>query len=125
VLRPAGYRNLMLLGAGTRVGNPAEVLSGSRLDELLSRLKERFQYIVIDTPPVLPATDAGVLASRADGALLTVRLERSLKNQTREALRVLQDMGGNVLGTFVTELRGRDPDSDQRLAYDPEPGEEG
>jgi hypothetical protein len=34
-------------------------------------------------------------------------------------------MGGNVLGTFVTELRGRDPDSDQRLAYDPEPGEEG
>ncbi|MFN7590957.1 MAG: CpsD/CapB family tyrosine-protein kinase [Planctomycetota bacterium] len=125
VLRPAGYRNLMLLGAGTRVGNPAEVLGGSRLDELLSRLKERFQYIVIDTPPVLPATDAGVLASRADGALLTVRLERSLKNQTREALRVLQDMGGNVLGTFVTELRGRDPDSDQRLAYDPEPGEEG
>jgi capsular exopolysaccharide synthesis family protein len=125
VLRPAGYRNLMLLGAGTRVGNPAEVLGGSRLDELLSRLKERFQYIVIDTPPVLPATDAGVLAARADGALLTVRLERSLKNQTREALRVLQDMGGNVLGTFVTELRGRDPDSDQRLAYDPEPGEEG
>lgn len=125
VLRPAGYRNLMLLGAGTRVANPAEVLSASRLDELLSRLKERFQYIVVDTPPVLPATDAGVLAARADGTLLTVRLERSLKNQTREALRVLQDMGGNVLGTFVSELRGRDPDSDQRLAYDPEPGEEG
>jgi capsular exopolysaccharide synthesis family protein len=124
VLRPAGYRQLMLLGAGTRVGNPAEVLGTSRLDELLGHLKAKFQYIVIDTPPVLPSTDAGVFASRADGTLLVVRLERSLKKQSREALRVLHDMGGNVLGTFVTELRGRDPDSDQRLAYDAMPTEE-
>ena len=119
VLRPAGYRQLMLLGAGTRVTNPAEVLSSSRLDELLQRLKERFQYIVVDTPPVLPSTDAGVLASRVDGTLVVVRLERSLKKQSREAVRTLQDMGANVLGCFVTELRGHDPDSDHRLAYEP------
>ncbi len=118
VLRPAGHRNLMLLGAGTRLGNPAEVLGASRLDELFSRLKEKHQYVVVDTPPVLPSTDAGVLSSRADGTLLVVRLEKSLRKQSREALRVLQDMGGNVLGTFVTELRGQDPESDRRLAYD-------
>lgn len=123
-LRPVGHRRLMLLGPGTRVANPAEVLGASRLDELFQRLKERFQYVLVDTPPVLPSTDAGVLAARADGALLVVRLERSLKRQSREALRVLQDMGGNVLGTFVTELRGQDPDSDQRLAYEPHPDEE-
>ena len=125
VLRPAGYRQLMLIGAGTRLNNPAEVLSSSRLDELLHRLKERFQYVVIDTPPVLPSTDAGVLAARADGTLLVVRLERSLRKQTRDALRAVQDMGGNVLGCFVTELRGHDPDSDSRLAYEPQTGEEG
>jgi succinoglycan biosynthesis transport protein ExoP len=118
VLRSAGHRNLMLLGAGTRVPNPAEVLGASRLEELFRRLKERFQYVVVDTPPVLPSTDAGVLSSRADGTLLVVRLESSSKNRSREALRALQDMGGNVLGTFVTELRGQDPDSDRRLAYD-------
>lgn len=117
-LRPAGHRNLMLLGAGTRVGNPSEVLGPSRLDELFRRLKEKFQYVVLDSSPVLPSTDAGVLAARADGTLLVVRLERSLRKQSREALRVLQDMGGNVLGTFVTELRGQDPESDRRLAYD-------
>lgn len=125
VLRPAGFRQLMLMGAGARVANPAEVLSSSRLDELFHRLKERFQYVVIDTPPVLPSTDAGVLASRADGTLLVVRLEHSLKKQTREAVRVVQDMGGNVLGCFVTELRGQDPESDRRLAYGPPPAEEG
>ncbi|MBX3461763.1 MAG: CpsD/CapB family tyrosine-protein kinase [Planctomycetes bacterium] len=124
VLRPAGYRQLMLLGPGTRVANPAEVLSSSRLDELLHRLKERFQYVIVDTPPVLPSTDAGVLAARVDGTLLVVRLERSLKKQTREALRTLQDMGANVLGSFVTELRGHDPDSDRRLAYEPRSDEE-
>ncbi|MFY9342612.1 MAG: CpsD/CapB family tyrosine-protein kinase [Planctomycetota bacterium] len=118
VLRPAGHRNLMLLGAGTRIDNPAEVLGSSRLDELFRRLKEKFHYVVIDTPPVLPSTDAGVLAARADGTLLVVRLEHSLKKQTKEALRTVQDMGGNVLGTFVTELRGQDPESDRRLAYD-------
>ena len=68
---------------------------------------------------VLPSTDAGVLASRADGTLLVVRLERSLKKQTREAVRTVQDMGGNVLGCFVTELRGHDPESDRRLSYEP------
>jgi len=119
VLRFAGYRQLMMIGAGTRVPNPAEVLGGSRLDELLHRLKERFQYVVIDSPPVLPSTDAGVLASRADGTLFVVRLEHSLKKQTREAVRTVQDMGGNVLGCFVTELRGHDPESDRRLSYEP------
>jgi capsular exopolysaccharide synthesis family protein len=118
VLRPVGYRNLMLVGAGTRVDNPAEVLVSSRLDQWLVRLKENFQYVVIDTPPALPSTDAGVLSAAADGTLLVVRLEHSLKKQTRDALRSLQEMGGNVFGTFVTELRGQDPDSDRRLAYE-------
>ncbi len=123
-IRPAGHRRLMLIGPGARVQNPAEVLSTSRLDELLQRLKEQFQYVVIDSPPVLSSTDAGVLASRADGTLVVVRLERSLKKQTREAIRNIQDMGGNVLGTFVTELRGQDPESDRRLAYEPRDAEE-
>lgn len=118
-LRPAGYRRLMLLGAGSRTNNPAEVLGVTRLEELFQRLKEQFQYVVIDTPPALPSTDAGVLSARADGTLLVVRLEESLKKQSREALRLIQDMGGNVLGTVVTQVRGMDPDSDRRLAYDP------
>ncbi len=124
VLRSAGHRGLMVLGAGTRVTNPAEVLGTSRLEELLRRLKERFQYVVIDSPPVLSSTDAGVLSARADGTLLVVRLERSLKKQSAEAVRALQDVGGNVLGTFVTEVRGRDPESDTRLAYPPPASEE-
>jgi receptor protein-tyrosine kinase len=116
-LRDIGHRKLRLLSAGAAVGNPAEVLAQGRIDELYSRLKERFQYVVIDTPPVLACTDAGVLAARADGTLLVVRLEKSLKAQTRDAVRNLQDLGANVLGTFVAEVRGQDPAANPRLGY--------
>ena len=92
-------------------------------EQLLQRLKERFQYVVVDTPPVLSSTDAGVLSAAADGTLLVVRLEHSIKKQSRDAWQVLSDMGGNVLGSFVTEVRGQDPDSDRRLAYEPISGE--
>ena len=116
-LRPAGFRDLMVIGAGSRVENPAEVLGASRLDELYARLKERFQYVVIDTPPVLPCTDAGVMAARADGTLFVLRLEKTLKGQAMDAMQSLQDLGANVLGTFVSEVRGPDPDADPALRY--------
>jgi Mrp family chromosome partitioning ATPase len=64
------------------------------------------------------------MSAAADGTVLVVRLEHSLKKQTKDALRTLQDMGGNVLGTFVTEVRGQDPESDARLAYGAPPAEE-
>lgn len=120
-LRPAGFRQLSVLGAGTRVTNPAEVLGGSRIEELFARLKERFRYVVIDSPPALPFTDAGVLAARADGTLLILRLEHTTRHHAKDALRNLQDLGANVLGTFVVEVRGTDPEADPRLA----PGDEG
>ncbi len=116
-LRQSGIRNLWVLGAGTRLAAPSEVISAPRVDELLSRLKEEFRYVLIDTPPILPATDAGVAAARADGTLVTVRLEYSPKTLTRDAIRTLQDLGANVLGVFVTEVRGADPDNDPRFAY--------
>ena len=116
-VRESGIRNLSVLGAGTRLGAPSEVLSVPRIEGLFGSLKERFRYVIIDTPPVLPATDASVLAARADGTLFAVRLEYSAKSHTKEAIRTVQDLGANVLGVFVTEVRGSDPDHDPRLSY--------
>ena len=49
----------------------------------------------------------------------------ALLNRKADALRTLNDMGGNVLGTFVTEVRGQDPESDRRLAYESSPEDDG
>ena len=116
-IRSGGIRNLSVLGSGSQLATPSELLTSTRLDDLFGRLKEQYAYIIVDTPPVLPATDASVIAARADGTLLTVRLEYSTKSLTREAIRGLKDLGGNVLGVFVTEVRGADPDSDPRFSY--------
>lgn len=116
-VRSSGVRNLSVIGSGTRLAGPSELLTTPRIDDMLARMKEDFRYVIFDTPPVLPATDATVLAARADGTLLATRLEHSTKQMTRDAIRNLQDLGANVLGVFVTGVRGRDPDSDPRFSY--------
>jgi receptor protein-tyrosine kinase len=114
-IRLCGIRNLSVMGAGTRLSGPSEILTAPRVQDLFDRVKERFQYVIIDTPPVLPSTDASVMAARADGTLVVVRLEHSSKTLTKDAVRNLQDLGANVMGSFVTELRGHDPEADPRL----------
>lgn len=110
----SGVRNLFVLGAGRALSRPSEILTPQRIEALFDALKENYQYTVIDTPPVLAATDASVIAARADGTLLVVRMEHSAKTQTKQALRTLQDLGANVLGAFATQVRGVDPD---RMGY--------
>ena len=117
MIRPAGIRNLSILGAGQPVAGPSEILSAPRVDQLFSRLKEQYQYVIVDTPPALPATDAGVMAGRADGTLLVLRLEHSTRGHTKDALRNLQDLGANVMGCFVTQERSLNPEANRRFSY--------
>lgn len=117
VMRTEAAGRLDILTAGTDLGRPSEYLSAARISELYERLKSRYQYTVIDSPPVLTASDTGLLASMADGVLLVVRLEHSTKTHTKDAVRNLADLGANVMGTFVTEVRGADPEADRRLVY--------
>ena len=105
-VRPSGVRNLDILGAGSPLGTPSEILTSHRIEELYHRLKERYQYVIIDTPAVKPVTDASVLSSCADGTLLVTRLLHSTKSQSKDAIRTLRELGANLLGTFVTAVRG-------------------
>jgi capsular exopolysaccharide synthesis family protein len=116
-IRQSGIRNLWVLGAGLLEASPPEVLTPQRLSAVFDNLKARYQYTIIDTPPVMPTTDASVVAGRADGTLLVVRMEHSPKSMTKQALRTLQELGANVLGVFATQVRGTDPDQDPRLSY--------
>ena len=116
-IRESGIRDLDILGAGDVLASPSGILTAQRIEDLFRRLKEEYRYVILDTPPVLPATDASVLASQADGTLLTVRLEHSPKSTSKDAIRNLKDLGAQVLGVFVTEVRGNDPDRDPRYSY--------
>jgi len=85
--------NLYMLPSGTIPPNPSELLSSGRMSFLLANLRKRFDYLVIDAPPVVPASDALLIAPHVDGVLLVVKsgsANRDLVIKTVEKLKMAQ-----------------------------------
>jgi len=83
--------NLWILPSGAPSETPLALLQARSLGSLITELRERFDRIVIDTPPTVPFTDAAVLASRSDGALLVVRAGKTTRPLIRRALGSLSE----------------------------------
>ncbi|CAA6823976.1 MAG: Tyrosine-protein kinase Wzc (EC [uncultured Thiotrichaceae bacterium] len=94
---------LNVLVAGPLPPDPVELLSGKRLNELLHAARQDFDRIIIDGPPVLGLADALILANLADGTLLTVHADKTLKNPMRAALKRLRQARANLLGTLLNQ----------------------
>jgi capsular exopolysaccharide synthesis family protein len=92
-----------LICAGPLPPNPAELLSSRRLAEFLAEMRRRFDYVLVDTPPV-GVSDSAVLAANGDGVLLVVDSQRTRKGPLRQALRTLRGVGANVLGTVMNNF---------------------
>lgn len=110
VLQPWGRGGLSVLPSGSIPPNPSELLGSPRMLELLEQLKSRFEVIVIDTPPLLPVTDAAVAAAHADGAVLVARYGKATRGQVTTAVRSLQSVDARLLGTILnmTPVKGSD-----------------
>lgn len=100
--------NLYAMTCGPRPSNPSELLSSPRYAEMLSVLREKFDYVVIDTPPLLAVTDPAVVAPRVDGVLLAVRINKRSRHDCVRANDLLASLGVNVLGIIVNGTSGKD-----------------
>ena len=109
-LQQYGDLPLRVLACGRQPPNPSELLSSERMQLLLRELRERADVIIIDAPPLLPVTDAAVLARQADGAILVVRHGKVTYDQVDRAVENLRLAGARLLGTLVngTPAKGRD-----------------
>ena len=96
--------NLWVLTSGPHPPNPAELLSSPAMEDLLKDLKSRFDYLVLDSPPLLAVTDATVLSAMVDGVVLVVESGATPRNAVLRAFRMLHDAGGRVLGTVINKL---------------------
>jgi capsular exopolysaccharide synthesis family protein len=94
-------KNLYVMPSGPVPSNPAEALSLPEMSELLSYLREKFDFIIIDTPPLLVVTDASITASLADAVIMAVRVRRKSKPNCREALSILRSVGSRVIGLVI------------------------
>ncbi|MCU1637210.1 MAG: Capsular exopolysaccharide family [Cryobacterium sp.] len=102
---------LCVLPAGTVPPNPSELLSSKAVPAILASLTEEFDYVLIDTPPVLPVADAAVLSRLTDGALLVVASNRVKESEVVAALEALSNVGTEPVGIVLTMLPARGPDA--------------
>lgn len=98
VIRKEQYPNLDIMFSGELPPNPSELLSSERMQELIETNTEKYDYILVDTPPVGAVTDACIVASLLDGVLLLVWQNRSRKDVVRKAISSLRLTGANILG---------------------------
>jgi succinoglycan biosynthesis transport protein ExoP len=103
-LRPTNVPGLYLLPCGQVPENPSELLASKRFARLMSALGETFDRIIIDSPPVMAATDARILAASADATLLVLRMNRSMRQLGVLALEGLQQVGANVVGAIANDV---------------------
>ena len=88
--------NLSILPAGTRNGAVHQILRSSRLDTVLAEARSRYDFVVVDTPPLLPVFDSALLANAVDGVLMVVAANQTPRKLLGEALNMLDP--GKVLG---------------------------
>src|SRR5919199_3659353 len=84
--------------------NPAELLGSGRFAELIGRTRRMFDYVLIDAPPTGAVSDPAILATQGDGVLLVLDAQKTRKRALRGAVRTLEAVGANVLGTVVNNV---------------------
>jgi len=84
--------------------NPAELLGSEKFDELLSILQRNFDYVIIDCPPILPVTDAAIIASKADGVILIIHTARTKKSELMAARASIESVNGKLFGVVLNKI---------------------
>ena len=92
---------LKIIAAGSIPPNPAELLQSAAMKTLLKDLRERFDIVIVDAPPLLPVTDAAILAAESDGAILITRHGKTTRDQVAAAVGRLESVEARLLGTVA------------------------
>jgi capsular exopolysaccharide synthesis family protein len=99
---------IYFLASGPIPPNPTEVLQSQAAQALFDRLNEMFDMVIIDAPPLLPVSDAAIMARDVDGAILVVRHGKTTKDQLRQARQRLAQVDANLFGVAVNMTPRRD-----------------
>jgi capsular exopolysaccharide synthesis family protein len=110
-IQPWGNGGLHVLPSGQIPPNPSELLGSRSMANLLEQLVGQYDIVLIDTPPLLPVTDAAILAKITGGALLVVGADRLHRQQLADGLGSLEDVGARVLGVVLNRLAHKQTDA--------------
>ena len=106
-LRHITCLGLDFLPAGTIPPNPAEILDSARMAKLLDKVRERYDYVVLDAPPVLPVTDAQILAPKVDINLVVLEPCRVPEKAALQMVEALRSVDAKIAGVIMNDKSGR------------------
>jgi len=96
--------HLFIIPAGLLQPNPSELLGVERMQELLSRVQERFGRVILDSPPLMSVTDAAILSTQVDGVLLVIKAESVPRKAARDAKDHLLELHAPLLGAVLNDV---------------------
>ena len=102
---PTATPNLFFLNAGTVPPNPAELLSSKKMRALIDDLKENFEMVIFDSPPVLSVADAAIIASRMDGTILVSRSGFVPRHLCLQAKNSIESVNGKIIGCVLNSVQ--------------------
>lgn len=100
-VRTTAVENLFILPCGARPANPAELLTSPEFQSALDAMRTQYDIVLLDTPPILAVSDPSVVAPRADGVLMVLRMTGRARPLAERAREQLSQLGANVLGVIV------------------------
>lgn len=105
VLLNIGIDNLTVLPSGKIPRNPAELLGTSKMSNLINILKSKYDYVIFDTPPVMPVTDASILGPLTDGVIMVIKAEKTQQGIVRHSEDLLKQVQTKILGYVLTNVQ--------------------
>jgi len=109
VLKTAAVSRLTLMTSGPKTPRPAELLASARFGDLLKQLEGQFDFVIVDSPPVLPVADSVILASHVQSVILVVRGGTTPRDVVKMAKRKLAASNGIIAGTVLNGIDLADP----------------
>jgi len=100
-----GVENLNIMPAGKIPHNPAEILGSPKMANLISLLKSKYDYVIFDTPPIIPVTDAGVIGSQTDGVIMVIMAGKTQKGVVNHSENLLKQSHSKILGYILTNIQ--------------------
>lgn len=104
VIRPTPVERLDILPAGSKAPNPAELLSSTSMRDLIAKLSDVYDFILVDSPPILPVADGLTLSRVVDSVVLVVRSRQTERELAQESRRRLLRVNARILGVVLNDL---------------------
>lgn len=105
IIQHIDQENIDILTSGPVAPNPSEILMSNRMQEFLNTAREEYDYVLIDTPPVMPVTDSAVLSSKTDGVMLVIASGEDKPELVKAAKTRLEQAGANIIGCILNKVK--------------------